>query len=509
MADEDSRVPSRITRLFAEHDRYATVVLFFAALIPRLYVAIAWAREPVWDGHYYDFGARRIAAGAGYSDEIMGPNGLEWHPWCHYPVGYSGFLAFFYRLFGADPPVGTVVNAIVGALIVVLVHRIARWATTPTRARIAAGLAAISPGLILYSAVLMTELLAALGLLTATWLVLRARDDRPLRGLLVASVVIGLTTLVRPQTILCAPGLALLALPPGTLRSQLRRAAGYFASSLAIAVLVVLPWTVRNCRVMDGCAFVSTNAGWNLAIGASPNATGRFSSAGPYCGIVGQVEQDRCWRRRGLAWIREDPGRWLGLIPHKLRETFDHESFPVGYLAEANPGAWPEERKHQTRLVLSIFHRALLSVAALGVIGALWRPGALDRLRSRRGRPKLPWFDTLALATLLLIGLNALRELEPTWPVAVAIPLLAGIRLALPSARALEPSSGPRFGVTDFLAYAVLTLCLTHSIFFGEDRYHMVLTPALCVLAACALRMPPSRTPSSAEPGTAKAGSSR
>ena len=23
------------------------------ALLPRLFVAIAWAREPVWDGHYY------------------------------------------------------------------------------------------------------------------------------------------------------------------------------------------------------------------------------------------------------------------------------------------------------------------------------------------------------------------------------------------------------------------------------------------------------------------------
>ena len=32
--------------------------LFALALAPRLYVALAWAGEPVWDGHYYDFGAR-------------------------------------------------------------------------------------------------------------------------------------------------------------------------------------------------------------------------------------------------------------------------------------------------------------------------------------------------------------------------------------------------------------------------------------------------------------------
>ena len=42
-------------------------VLFLVALAPRLYVASAWSGEPVWDGHYYHFGAERIAAGFGYS----------------------------------------------------------------------------------------------------------------------------------------------------------------------------------------------------------------------------------------------------------------------------------------------------------------------------------------------------------------------------------------------------------------------------------------------------------
>jgi len=44
-------------------------VLFVVALIPRLWAALALAGEPVWDGHYYDFGARRIAMGLGYSDD--------------------------------------------------------------------------------------------------------------------------------------------------------------------------------------------------------------------------------------------------------------------------------------------------------------------------------------------------------------------------------------------------------------------------------------------------------
>ena len=47
--------------------RSFTSVLAALALLPRLYVAIAWTREPVWDGHYYHLGARGIAEGIGYA----------------------------------------------------------------------------------------------------------------------------------------------------------------------------------------------------------------------------------------------------------------------------------------------------------------------------------------------------------------------------------------------------------------------------------------------------------
>jgi hypothetical protein len=36
----------------------------------------------------------------------------------------------------------------------------------------------------------------------------------------------------------------------------------------------------------------------------------------------------------------------------------------------------------------------------------------------------------------------------------------------------------------------VATTLVTHAVFFGEDRYHIVVTPTLCILAAAALRKP-------------------
>jgi 4-amino-4-deoxy-L-arabinose transferase-like glycosyltransferase len=131
-----------------DRDLGFTWAVFVASLLPRLYVAIAWAREPVWDGHYYDLGAKRIAAGLGYSEDVVFDGHSVWRPWCHYPVGYSGLLGLVYRVFGDGSGVATVTNAVAGALLCAAVHRLARRATTPRRARLAALLAALSPGLI-------------------------------------------------------------------------------------------------------------------------------------------------------------------------------------------------------------------------------------------------------------------------------------------------------------------------------------------------------------------------
>ncbi len=115
------RAPRRDEALFA-------AVLFVLALVPRLWVALAWVGEPVWDGHYYDFGARRIAAGLGYSDDRTVDGRVLWHPWCHYPVGYSAFLALFYRVLGASHAVAAVANALVGAALAVVTWALARRA---------------------------------------------------------------------------------------------------------------------------------------------------------------------------------------------------------------------------------------------------------------------------------------------------------------------------------------------------------------------------------------------
>lgn len=482
---EDDTSAAARERERASSDRLVTdivvgTVLFVVAFYLRVRVASELAGEPVWDGHYYDFGARRIAEGFGYSDDITTSAGVKiWHPWCHYPVGYSGFLAVFYWLFGAHAETAHAANAAVGAALALVTFLLAREVLSPIRAYVAGALVALHPGLVLYSALVMSEPLSALLAITAFYVAVRvARAERakgkPWLGPTAGALVLGVAALVRPQALLCAPFLALTT--NGTWLPRLRVA----VIASAVSLLPVLPWTARNCAVMDGCALVSTNAGWNLAIGSFPRATGRFETLRSSDGcreVTGQVQQDRCWLHYGLAHIAAEPGRWLALVPKKLSYTFDHESFAVDYLREARPGAWPDAKAHAWRAGLATVHRVILAAAAFAFV-ARSRSRSTEGLREERER-----LVQATLGAIVAVGVLVafLSDDQTWWPLVV-------VACALP----LVPLPGrPRHDAALGLPIALIaTTALAHAVFFGENRYHVAITPALCLLAAAALRSP-------------------
>ena len=79
-------------------------------------------------------------------------------------------------------------------------HRLARYELSAIARGLAGLLCALYPGLIIYSALVMTEPLSALALVVAGWCWARDRRDRPLRGAALFGLVIGLGTLVHPSS---------------------------------------------------------------------------------------------------------------------------------------------------------------------------------------------------------------------------------------------------------------------------------------------------------------------
>ena len=434
------------------------------ALLPRLFVAIAWAREPVWDGHYYHLGASRIAAGLGYSEDVLSHGVSLWKPWTHYPVGYSALLSLFYRVLGDHLLVAPLLNAVLGAATAFLVHRVALQHLGATRARVAGGIAALHPGLIAYCPLVMTEIPTAFLLVLLVWTLMHFRGRW--HAAILAGLILGVLTLMRPASLLLVPLIALSEPRP------LSRAALRTAATLGMALLIVLPWTIRNCKRMDGCALVSTNGGWNLAIGAITE-TGRFQTLHGKDGcpvVTGQVQQDDCWAQVGWRKIKESPGHWLGLAPKKLAQTFNHESFAIEYVHEADPGAWPEDRREAARGLLTAAHLALLAAAALSIVAL-----PLGRLK----REEQYWQIGLLVLLSGLIFYGIADEQHPFHWLIVVAPALAFVPLP----------GRPYLGAVGRVAMAALLVtAVTHVVFFGEDRYHLFLSPLLCVLAAAALR---------------------
>ena len=118
---------------------------------------------------------------------------------------------------------------------------------------------------------------------------------------------------------------------------------------------------------------------------------------------------------------------------------------------------------------------------------------------------RLRAWDVLVPATIFVLGVVELLSVRPggwewallleglacvvlvfrrIWPLAALIPVFA----------LLPPFGRASGGKVEYLAWCVATLVLVHVVFFGEDRYLVVVTPAMVLLAASALRPRPEPT---------------
>ena len=102
------------------------------------------------------------------------------------------------------------------------------------------------------------------------------------------------------------------------------------------------------------------------------------------------------------------------------------------------------------------------------------------------GRADAPRIAALVVVVALAI-LAAWPKGSRAWPLAVAIAALAALRPAV--GPALPSPAG--VAVVGYLGFVVASTCAVHAVFFGEDRYQIVVMPALAVLAGLALSRAP------------------
>ena len=254
-----------------------------------------------------------IANGEGYSE--------GGYPTAYWPVGYPGFLGILFFFFGQDQFVGQVANLLMAAatffLQLGLTRRIFHSETT---ARLAVLFLAIYPNNIGYTAFLLTEVYFTFLLLLGTYLYI-ARYGWG--GIFACGVVFGLATLTKPQVIFLPALLILFRLLAHEGWSNLREHAVKGVIIYLIMAAVLTPWAVRNSQVFGEVVLVSTNGGATLLTGNNPSADGGYVEDDSLViqrnfSVPDQVESDRRATKLAIGWIKENPGRFVELIPLKI-----------------------------------------------------------------------------------------------------------------------------------------------------------------------------------------------
>jgi 4-amino-4-deoxy-L-arabinose transferase-like glycosyltransferase len=344
------RLGSWWTSAYSRNER-----LWFAAIIAIAFavrfgwVVLAARQAMIGDPVAYTYHGAQLARGQGYRSFVAAYTTLtppersgSFPPTAFYPVGYPAALAVVFWLVFHTPLPDNLPRAVgffqvgLGVATVVLAAEVARHLFGSRVALYAAGLMAVFPSLVYYTAEVHLETLFNFLVLAAVLIIVAGPWGEMSRSrLLLFGVVLGLSALVRPFSLLVLPGLFLVWLSSGSSwRSALARVAW---ATLAVAV-VVSPWLVRNVVVMKSPVF-STGIGDALCDSRHEGAGGTFEVAAEYC-LEGyahlpydeqEVQRNQDNTRKALRFVLEHPADearllfWRGYYAYRD----DHDALVV------------------------------------------------------------------------------------------------------------------------------------------------------------------------------------
>jgi len=317
--------------------------------------SVFWS-EMMLDAEVYDLWARDIVAGdwIGGSDVFILP-----------PL-YPYFLALLYTIFGFKYSAVYAVQTVLGLLNIVMIHAIGRRVFGGYIPLIASGVAVLYGSFMFLDAKLMSTTLGLSLSLALMILLLVAGERQTLTLWGAAGAVLGLTALVRAETLLFFP-FAAWWIWRVTRRPERRKAStidqyalagrqplfaiGVFAAFMMIAVS---PATLRNWIVTSDWSLsnlISSQAGITFYQANNKDARGLYV---PLAGFTGNPQEQsseektlaeketgrpmersevtRFWFRKGLGWILSNPVDFLVLEANKLQRFLGSYEYSTEYL---------------------------------------------------------------------------------------------------------------------------------------------------------------------------------
>jgi 4-amino-4-deoxy-L-arabinose transferase-like glycosyltransferase len=369
--------------------RSQVIGLFFLALGVRLAFVLTLENRLTWPDEV-DFNdiAVGLLHGAGYQSDPFRAN----------PV-LPFFLAGVYKLFGYSYIAARVVQSFIGSLTACIVFALANSLFT-RRVALLAGLdVAFYPSLVYITGVFYVSCLETFLLALSLYLLAISCDNDSLKVLLLSGVVMGITTLCRPASLMLLPFAAcfvLLSFPGRTLHRT-----AYALSLVFVVCITIVPWTLRNYAVYRHVIPVSIGSGgflwkgnnelswgdaedrslslmpgedevWTsrlqeLALHDRRTVEQKYAKVKNDLKVLDAVGQDRYLQKLALAYMTEHPVRSLELFVSKVGTLYTAFT-PV----RAENG---EVISHKRRFLFSLLFYPTLLLGAFGALYGLreWR----------------------------------------------------------------------------------------------------------------------------------------
>lgn len=268
--------------------------------------------------------AQKIVAGKDYSIYVPPRYALRM-------PGFPLLLAGSHFLFGESTFAARGLLAFVGTLACGLTYWLGRELCDHTAGLLAAIYTALSPTLVLFSTLLLSETAFATTLLASLIAIARmarfADGTASLRRFTVAALFagiwIGIATYMRPTWLYVGPLIAVVVL------ASLRRTPTMKPKWLALGWLMVgvlltlAPWVTRNYLVTGHLVPTTLWVGPSLYDGLHPGATGdsdmTFYEQEQLMARMSEYDMDRAYRRRAMTFAWENPVRAMSLALEKQR----------------------------------------------------------------------------------------------------------------------------------------------------------------------------------------------
>jgi 4-amino-4-deoxy-L-arabinose transferase-like glycosyltransferase len=319
-----------------------------------------------------------------------------------------------------------VFNLVLGVGTVALIFEVGRRLFDNRVGLIAAAVLALWPNLIFHTAVILTETLFIFLVMAAVLLLvaLPASTKRiRWRRLAVFGIILALSALVRPISLMLIPVLLVVLVVAGI---GWRSAIGYAGAATLAVLLVLMPWTIRNVRATDSFVPISTNFGDNLCMSRHTGATGEFQ-AGPACAVRArglktpeyEVEVNNTNVRRAVRFVKGHPLTEAKLVFLRGYHTVknDHDGVLASESYGANPFI-PSTWRRVLEVVADAYFFVAVALALLAV------PAFVGRHR--------PWrlFFLLAAAALAVQPLIFFGDPRFHVPVLPFVAVLAAATIA-------------------------------------------------------------------------------